>query len=129
MVARELTADIDIVVRVNDSTNETKVRRAGADYVLTLPDIIGRLLVVDVLREEIISYDRQLKIVRFEADPLSGRAVANTSLPDLNWTLIAVERSDEIVTDPAPSFEFRRGDNLLPAGDDDAIDAFRSELE
>ncbi|ELY73591.1 NAD-binding protein 1 (Kef-type transporter subunit), partial [Natronobacterium gregoryi SP2] len=39
----------------NDSASETKARQAGADYVLSLPDISGRLLALDVLRDASIS--------------------------------------------------------------------------
>ncbi|SFB71682.1 Trk K+ transport system, NAD-binding component [Halobiforma haloterrestris] len=128
LVARELAPELDIVVRMNDSANEAKARRAGADYVLNLPDISGRLLALDVLREEIISYDRQLKIVRYESDLLVGRELRDTPLPELNCTLIAVERSDGVVTDISPSFTFERGDSLLLAGDDEAIDELESRL-
>ena len=129
LVARELAPDLDIVARMNDADNEVKARRAGADYVLTLPDISGRLLALDVLREEIVSYDRQLKIVRFESPALAGTQVSALPLAETNCILIAVERSGEVRTDAAPTFAFEPGDSLLLAGDDEAIDAFESVVE
>ncbi|RKD97769.1 potassium channel family protein [Halopiger aswanensis] len=129
LVARELAPDLDIIVRMNDADNEVKARRAGADYVLTLPDISGRLLALDVLREEIVSYDRQLKIVRFESPALTGRTVADIPLAETNCTLIAVERSGEVYPDASPTFTLEAGDSLLLAGDDDAINAFESAVE
>ena len=129
LIARELAPDLDVVVRVNDAANEAKARRAGADYVLSLPDISGRLLALDVLREEILSYDRQLKVVRFESASLDGKAIAETPLPESDCVLVAVERSGEILTDVDPEFVFEEGDSLLLAGDDEAIDEFESALE
>ncbi|MFC4544528.1 potassium channel family protein [Halosolutus amylolyticus] len=129
LVARELAADLDIVVRVNDSENESKVRRAGGDYVLSLPDISGRLLALDVLREEILSYDRQLQVVRFDADDLAGQSLADTEIPETDCILVGVERSGEIVTDVPSEFVFEPDDSLLLAGDDEAIDAFESASE
>ncbi|WP_265110972.1 potassium channel family protein [Halosolutus halophilus] len=129
LVARELASDLDIVVRVNDSEKENKARRAGADYVLSLPDISGRLLALDVLREEILSYDRQLQVVRFEADDLAGQSLADTEIPATDCILVGVERSGEILTDVPPEFRFEGDDSLLLAGDDEAIDAFESASE
>ncbi|WP_049928515.1 potassium channel family protein [Halopiger goleimassiliensis] len=129
LVARELASDLDVVVRMNDSDNEAKARRAGADYVLNLPDISGRLLALNVLREEILTLDRQLKIVRLEADALVGRTVRDVRFRERNCTLIAVERNGETVTNVEPSFTFRAGDSLLLAGNDVAIDELESRLE
>lgn len=126
LLARELSADLDVVVRVNDSASQGKVRRAGADYVLSLPDISGRLLALDVLREEILSYDRQLKVVRFESDDLAGRSLADTEIPETDCILVGVERSGEIVRDVPAEFEFEPGDSLLLAGDDEAINEVES---
>jgi Trk K+ transport system NAD-binding subunit len=65
--------DIDITARVNGTASGTKIRRAGADYVLNLTDISGPILAQAVLYEDILSYNRQLRIVRTEATPYAGQ--------------------------------------------------------
>ncbi|QRV15842.1 NAD-binding protein [Haloterrigena salifodinae] len=129
LVARELADDLDVVVRANDADSERKLRRAGADYVLTLPDISGRLLALDVLREEILSYDRQLTVVRFESGRFAGRTLGETTIPESDCILVAVERDGEIVTDVPLEFRFEADDSLLVAGDDEAIDALESGFD
>lgn len=129
LVARELASDLDVVVRANDADSETKMRRAGADYVLALPDISGRLLALDVLREEILSYDRQLTVVRFEPGRFADRMLSETAIPESDCTLVAVERDGEVITDVPLEFRFETDDSLLLAGDDEAIDAIDSGFD
>lgn len=123
LAATELDTDAAVIVRVNDSENATKVRRAGADYVLSLPEISGRVLAMEVLKAEILSYDRQLEVVRVDADSLSGRTVADTSIADTDCIVVAVERDEDLFMDVPPTFELDPDDQLLVVGTDDQIKA------
>jgi Trk K+ transport system NAD-binding subunit len=122
LVARELTTDTDVVARVNHTENEGKIRQAGADYVLSLPEISGRILAAEVLREEVISYDRQLKVVRIDGSVFAGSTRAQ-SVSEAGLAVVAVERDGELLTDIPPDFDFRDGDSVLVAGKDEDIDA------
>jgi Trk K+ transport system NAD-binding subunit len=122
LVARELVSDTDTVARVNDSDNEGKIRQAGADYVLSLPEISGRILAAEVLREEVLSYDRQLKVVRLDGSVLAGKGVDEPPVSDAGFAVVAVERDDEVITDLPSGFVFRDNDRVLVAGKDNAID-------
>lgn len=51
VTARELGADRGIVARVINSDSASKLRRAGANYALSLPDISTRLIALNVLRD------------------------------------------------------------------------------
>jgi Trk K+ transport system NAD-binding subunit len=123
LVARELVSDTDVVARVNDTDSESKIRQAGADYVLSLPEISGRILAAEVLREEILSYDRQLKVVRLDGSAFAGKGVDEPPVSDANFAVVAVERDDDVLTDLPSDFVFREDDSVLVAGKDDAIDA------
>jgi Trk K+ transport system NAD-binding subunit len=123
LVARELVSDTDIVARVNDTENESKIRQAGADYVLSLPEISGRILAAEVLREEILSYDRQLKVVRINGSVFAGRGVDEPPISEAGFAVVAVERGDEVLVELPADFVFRDGDSVLVAGDDEDIDA------
>ena len=122
LLATELSSDLDILVRIADPANATKVRRAGADYVLSLPEISGRILALEVLREQILSYDRQMKVVRIDVDEFVGRTIAETEIGDSGRLVIAVERNGELDPDVSPHFELEEGDHLLVAGTDPMID-------
>lgn len=121
LVARELVSDLDIIARVNDSGNENKARRAGADYVLSLPDISGRMLASEVLREEVLSYDRQIKIVRVPGAEYAGKKLTDTHLAEANGVVVAVKRDDGIVIDVDSDFVFEEGDEILFAGTDKVV--------
>lgn len=123
LLADQLTTDLDIIARMNHDTNETKVRRAGADYVLSLPEMSGRVLAQEVLHEEILSYSRQLKTIRIGADPFVGQTLENTEITETNSIVAAVQREGELLTDVAADFEFRRGDSIFLIGNDLQIDA------
>ncbi|MFC7114811.1 potassium channel family protein [Natronoarchaeum sp. GCM10025703] len=127
LVANEQNAEMDTIARATHAENSSKLRRAGADYVLSLPEISGRILVREVLHEEILSYDRQLEVVRISGSEISGQRMAGTSIPALDYIVVAVERDDELLTDISPSFEFRDDDDLLVVGDDGAIATIEGE--
>jgi len=124
LLARNLTSDTEIVARVNDSEIQSKARRAGANYVLSLPDISARLITMNVLKEDLLSYDRQVKILRIEGERLAGQTLDETPIGPTDAVLIAVERNGDLLTDLDADFEIETDDRLLIAGSDDALDAF-----
>jgi len=124
LVARELVPDLDIVARVNSSDNENKIRRAGADYVLSLPNISGRMLASEVLREEILSYDRQLKIVRVRGKEYAGERLSDTRLAETDSLVVGVERGGEVFFDVGSDFVIEEEDEILVATTDEATGEF-----
>ncbi|MFW6017943.1 MAG: TrkA C-terminal domain-containing protein, partial [Halapricum sp.] len=128
LIARNLERDLEIVARVNDSAIQSKARRAGANYVLSLPDISARLIAMNVLREDLLSYDRQVQILRIDGDRLAGRTLQRTPIRATDAVLVAVERDGNLLTDLDPGFEIEADDSLLVAGSDDALDAFETAM-
>jgi Trk K+ transport system NAD-binding subunit len=126
LLADELTTGLDIIVRINHSENETKVRRAGADYVLGLQEISGRILAEAVLREEILSTTRQLKIVRIDGSPFAGETVGESEIGATDCLVVSVERNGEFVTDVPGTFEIQDADQLVVAGSDEELSSLRS---
>lgn len=120
--ADRLDTDLDIVARVNERAAETKIRRAGADYVLSLPDISGRILAQVVLHEDIVSYNRQLRIVRVEGSRYAGQQLGETAIAESGCIVLAVQRDDQLVTDPSPDLEIAPDDRLVVVGRDEDID-------
>jgi len=128
LLARNLTSDTEIVARVNDSDIQSKARRAGANYVLSLPDISARLIAMNVLKEDFLSYDRQVQILRIEGKRLAGQTLDETPIKPTDAVLVAVERDGTLLTDLDASFEIDADDRLLIAGSDDALDAFETAM-
>lgn len=117
LVATRL-GDPDTIARVNDPGNDQKVRRAGADYVLALPEISGRILALEVLRGEILSYDRQLRIERVTVDRFAGRTLAQTPVLEGDRVVVAIERDGRIDTEFTPETTLTSGDRLIVVGSD-----------
>lgn len=128
-VIRELNPQAEIIARANVQTNVSKLYRAGADYVVSLATVNGRMLASIVLHEEILSPGTQLKLVRTTVpravgDSLSGADIRNRT----GCTVVAVERDGAVTTNPAASFVIERGDELVVAGTDANISRFQAEF-
>ncbi len=126
LLAEELGDDLDILVRINDTDNVTKVRRAGGDYVLTLPEMSGRVLAREVLKEPLLASGHQLKTIKVSADAFAGAAISETPLADRDCIVVAVERHGELLTDIDPSFSLEADDSVVVVGTDRALDALSS---
>jgi len=68
LVARDCNPDVEILARAQEAEHATKMYRAGADYVLALATVSGRLLASAVLEtEDVLSADQQVEVVRTTA--------------------------------------------------------------
>jgi len=125
LVARDLAPDIEILARAEENENVTKIYRAGADYVLSLATVSGRMLASTILDEEVISFDKQVDIVQTEAPGLVGTTIGEAEVrSETNCTVIAVERNGEVQTEIGPGFRIEDGDELIIAGTDEGTSAF-----
>ncbi|SIR84198.1 Trk K+ transport system, NAD-binding component [Haladaptatus litoreus] len=126
LVARELAPGVEIVARANETDNIGKLYSAGADYVLALETVSGRMLASTILdEEEVISPDKQVDIVRTTAPGLVGKSLGDAEIRSrTGCTVIAVERNGEVITDLGPRFTIRAGDQLIVAGTDEDTNQF-----
>jgi len=126
---RELNPQVEIIVRANERENVSKLYRAGADYVLSLAAVSGRMLASIVLDEEILSPSTQLKLVRTEASGVVGESLGEADIRNrTGCTVIAAERNGTVVTNPGAAFVIERGDELVVAGTDENISQFLAEI-
>ncbi len=126
LVARELAPGVEIVARANETDNIGKLYSAGADYVLALETVSGRMLASTILEdEEVISPDKQIDIIRTTAPRLAGQSLRDADVRSrTGCTVIAVERNDEVITDIGPEFNIQMGDQLVIAGTDEDTNKF-----
>ncbi len=126
LVARELNPELEIIVRANDAENSGKLYSAGADYVLPLTTVSGRMLASAIHDEDVISYDTQIDIVRLKAPAFEGQTVEEAAIRErTGCTVIAVERDEETYTEIGPSFELQADDTLVVVGTDDDLVSFQ----
>ena len=126
LVVRDLAPDTQVLARVEESTSVRKMHRAGADYVLSLATVTGRLSASSVIEDrDVLSLNQQIEVVRSRVPRLSGRTMAEANIREATGcTVIAVERDDETVTEIGPDTRLTAGDELVVVGTDAGIREF-----
>ncbi|WP_302081311.1 potassium channel family protein [Salinibaculum rarum] len=130
LVMRDLNTDLDIAARTEEEEAVQKMYRAGANYVLSLAQVAGRMTASAVLDDEtVISMDTQVNIRRTEAPGLVGQTLADADVRTrTGCTVIAVERDGKVQTNVGPDFRVESGDRLIIAGTDKETAHFRQLL-
>jgi len=126
LVVRDLDPDVEILARAQETESVRKIYRAGADYVLALSRISGRMLASTILEdEEVISMDKQVEIVRTTAPELAGQTLGDVDVrARTGSTVVAIERDGRVLTDLGPAFRLRAGDDVVVAGTDEGVNRF-----
>lgn len=125
LVAREASDDVEIVCRANETESVQKLYDAGADYVLALATVAGRMLAESILGEDVMALDKQIDIVRTAAPEFVGQTLAEADIRSrTGCTVIAVERDGEVLSDVAADLRIREADALVVAGTDADIARF-----
>jgi Trk K+ transport system NAD-binding subunit len=125
LVIRQIDTEIEIIARANETDSVSKLYQAGADYVLALSTVSGRMLASTILEEDVISFDQQIEVVRMGVGNLVGRSLVGADIRDrTGCTVVAVERDGTVLTDLHPEFTFEHGDTVVVAGPDKGIFQF-----
>ncbi|WP_049893515.1 potassium channel family protein [Halogranum rubrum] len=125
LVAKQVAPDVEVIARANETESVPKLYRAGAEYVLALATVSGRILASNALDEEVISPDTQIDILRTEAPGLVGKSLIEADVrARTNCTIIAAERDGELLTEIGPGFVVQNEDILVVAGIDADINRF-----
>ncbi|MFT4946700.1 MAG: Trk K+ transport system NAD-binding subunit [Natronomonas sp.] len=126
LVIRDLAPEVEIITRVDDNANISKTYRAGADYVLSLATVTGRLSTSFLLEDrDRLSIDQQVEIRRVKNPGIAGRTIADTNIRErTGCTVIAIERGEQTQTEIGPDTKIRDGDELVVVGTDDSLREF-----
>ncbi len=126
LVIRDESPETEIIARVEESESVQKMYRAGADYVLSLATVSGRMIASTILEDEdVLSLDKQVEVVRTTAPELVGRTLGDAEVRSrTGCTVVGVERDGTVVTDVGPGFRVEAGDELVVAGTDDGVRRF-----
>ena len=130
LVIRDLSPQTEVIARVEESRSTQKMYRAGADYVLSLATVSGRMIASTILEDEdVLSLDQQIEVVRTQAPELVGRTIGETLVrTKTGCTIVGVERNGSVLTDVGPNVRVESGDELIIAGTGDGIRRFNELL-
>ena len=126
LVIRDMSPETEVIARVDQTRNIKKMYRAGADYVLSLGTVTGRMIASSVIEdEEVLSFENQVDVVRTRAPSLGGRTLGSAKVRSrTKCTVVSIERDGEILTDVGPDVRIKPTDELIIAGTDDGIRRF-----
>ncbi|MFP4629068.1 MAG: potassium channel family protein [Halobacteriales archaeon] len=130
LVIRDLSPDTEIVARVEEPGSVQKMYRAGADYVLALATVSGRMIASAVLEDEaVLSLEGQIQVVRTPAPGLVGERIGEADVRSVtNCTIVGIERGGDVLTDVGPAVRIESEDSVVIAGTDDGIAAFHDRF-
>jgi Trk K+ transport system NAD-binding subunit len=131
LVVRDLAPDTQILARVEQQADVSKTYRAGADYVLSLARVTGRMSASRLLENrDVVSPEQQVNVVRKQAGELAGTTIAEANIRDrTNCTVIAIDRDGNTVSDIGPDTPIQAGDTLVIIGADEAINRFEEKFQ
>ena len=126
LVIRDISPETEIIARVEESESVQKMYRAGADYVLSLATVSGRMIASTILEnEDVLSLDQQVEVVRTRAPALAGQTLSDAMVRSrTGCTVVSVERNGGLITDAGPDLQVEAGDRLIIAGTDAGVRRF-----
>jgi Trk K+ transport system NAD-binding subunit len=117
LVASTLNPDAEIIVAANDVTNTNKLHRAGADYVLALPDVAARMTTLDLFEKDVMQLCNRVELSEVTADEFEGRNPEDGSIEhEKGVAVVGVRRDGHLVTDFDDDFEIDSEDRVVIAG-------------
>lgn len=130
--ARLLSKDMMIISRAEDDSSVAKLKKAGADRVMTLVETsaarMAHLLLnpnVEEFFEIVRSDETALDLAEIhvsETSPYTNRRLAETDLRNRGVIVVGIRRPDgELILPPPSSIEIRLDDRLIVLGRADAI--------
>ena len=129
LAVKQVAPHAEVIVRANDAESVPKLYRAGADYVLSLSTVSGRMIASHLLDEEVLRPETQVDLVRTAAPRLEGRTLAGANVrAETGVTVVAVERDGDLLTNVGPDTKVISGDRLVVAGTDDAVNRFNERF-
>ncbi|MFC7096605.1 potassium channel family protein [Halobaculum marinum] len=125
LAVKQVAPNTEVIVRANDADSVPKLYRAGAEYVLALSTVSGRLLASHLLDEEVLRPETQVDLVRTHAPKLEGEGLADADVrARTGVTVVAIERDGDLITNIGPDTRIVPDDTLVVAGTDDAVNHF-----
>ena len=143
LTARELNPKLFIVARVTSGENENKLRRAGANRVVSPYQIGGHRLALALMRpavndflDKIFSFHEDIdmeigQIYLRAGSRLAGQTVATCELRAIHSvSILAIQKPNrEVIVTPSPAHQLEVGSTLIIIGPPDTIYELEKEFQ
>lgn len=123
LLARNLNPEIQIVAQATSEGMVNKMYRAGADYVLSVAMVVGRMAARMLLGEEVIDYNKRIRIIKSSLPAeFVGKNLAQIKLrKETGCTVLAVKREGKTYPDIGAHFDFKESDEIIISGSDQNV--------
>ena len=124
-LARDLAPESTVVAAARRAENVARIRRAGADFALSVGQVAGQVLAYQLLGEEVVALESEIRLVRTAAGELAGRQLSSARIRErTHCSIVAVEREEEVILELGADFEVLDHDALYVTGSADHIHRF-----
>ena len=136
LTARQLNATVRVVARCHDIRNERKLRKAGADAIVS-PDFTGGMRIasamirpnVQTFLDEMLRSEHRLRMEEVRLpDTFVPQTIAALDLHDPGYVVLAVRRDHEWVFNPAGDYVLEPGNMLIVMASPAGVQALESRL-
>ncbi len=128
VIVKDQAPDVTVIARVNKAENVERIHHAGADFALSISQVSGQILAHRLLRQEAISVDPQLRVLKAAASRLTGHHPTSLDVRQkTGCSIVAVERGDDLIVDFDPEFRFAKDDLVYVCGTNAATLKFASD--
>jgi voltage-gated potassium channel len=140
LTARGLNPNLRIVARSIQEENESKLRKAGADLVMSPYILGGRRMAAAILKPgvvdflDLLTHAEQMNLDIRSIDVRAGSTVVGKSILESGiWqqtgaTVLAIRREGDLLPNPGPAFVLQEQDELILMGNSEQLDAAEKML-
>lgn len=140
LTARGLKESLFIVARSSEVATESKLRRAGANQVISPYQVGGHRMAMALMRPAVHDFLDRLsdtsdaesydigQVTIHGQSPMLGQSIARCDLRSVRGlTILALIRANRLQINPNPQLEFQEGDQLIVIGPPSAIYTLESD--
>ncbi|WP_290809929.1 TrkA family potassium uptake protein [Halovivax sp.] len=125
LVARELNPGLEIIVASDRERNVGRLRDAGADYALGLPNVAGWMITRRVFEQEVMTFADRVRIRSVDPWNLVGERIDRGAVRDrAGCDVVAIDRDDGL-RPVADETRVEADDRLVIAGSEREIERYR----
>jgi voltage-gated potassium channel len=123
LTAKFVNPKIRVVARCLESANQQKMRKAGADSVITENFIAGMRMASEMIRPTVVSFldkmladkEKNLRVEEVQVDEKhSGKKISELEMTNFpNTLMLAIANGDEWIYSPKGDFELKTGNRIV----------------